>query len=162
MPSFYKNTFTFLYFTSVSDIDPNNLIVLDGYAFDVDELISYAETNLEKFYQNPHLTAVDQNKGFSDSAKAQLREHAVLKKYALQLDNTMQSQKAGILPETVTAIEVLLREFAEQEQQHRTSRFWIGSVEGTDKTLATFVAHKTSLTLEQQNTLDNYIIHAPV
>lgn len=47
-----KNTETFYYQTPIEDIPLGNYLILDGYAFDVEELEAYASVSSNKLYIN--------------------------------------------------------------------------------------------------------------
>lgn len=74
----YKNSVTFFYDIPVAEIKVENLLVLDGYAFDFNHLIDRANADLSHFYINPHLSTPGKLVEFSDSAKAGLKSHSIL------------------------------------------------------------------------------------
>ncbi len=106
----FHNEKTFLYLTDTQEIPADKLIKLDGYAFDVDELVENAQQNLIKFYQNPHVTSVTDNNRFSPAAIDLLRTHSMLSQYAQSLDEMLAAQAAKISKETVDAVLVFLQE----------------------------------------------------
>jgi hypothetical protein len=145
----YKNTETFFYQALIADIPADKLVILDGYAFDSDELAAYAENHAEEFYKNPHILDRKFNQEYSEAAKTVLRNHPTLNKFALALDKQLAEQKNYILPETVDAVITMLQTFHERGEE--------GSIEARAK----FLEHKFSLTEEQQKRLDSFIIEVP-
>lgn len=146
----YRNHETFLLMNPVSQIPKERLIVLDHYAFDVHELKSYAEANLDTFYKNPHITSRRANNEFSSDAKKLLRQHPVVGKFAAELDEKLAKQKTSIRPETIDAVIRLVKRY---------------NLEGDSKSAEAnteFLRYKETLTVDQQMQLDNFVIEVPI
>ncbi len=105
----YHNTKTFLYLDNALAIPKEKLLVLDFYAFNVDELAANAEHDVKNFYRNPHVTDVHENNRFSDAAITQLRLHPVLAQFAKQLDEKLATQANGISAATIDAVLTLVK-----------------------------------------------------
>ncbi len=142
----YKNRETFANNTPSNEIPSSDLIVLDGYAFDVNELELLGKHTLLQFYKNPHITSAEQSKEFSESAKQQLREHPKLTRFARELDDSLAQQVNQILPATIDAAITLLQ------------ALHVHGVDGSSQAQRKFLDHKSTLTQSQQNSIDNYII----
>ncbi len=107
----YHNVKTFLYLESSLAIPADRLLVLDTYAFNVDELVANAQHDVKNIYRNPHITEVHENNRFSDEAIAQLRLHPELAQFARQLDETLATQANGISTATIDAVLTLVKAF---------------------------------------------------
>jgi hypothetical protein len=105
----YHNHRTFLHLESTLFIPAEDLLVLDGYAFSVNELTEYATHNLKDFYRNPHIIQANENTSFSDAAKTKLRRHTALSQFAKALDEQLALQMNGISDATIDAVLVLLK-----------------------------------------------------
>lgn len=79
----YINTDTYKFHTPLEDVPKERLLVLDNYAFDIDELIIDAAANVQNLYRNPYLVDKD-NKEFSFTAKMQIILHPRLQPFAAQ------------------------------------------------------------------------------
>ncbi len=69
----YQNTHTFLYEQAVETLQPTDLLVLDGYAFNVSELEQRLTTCPDQVFLNPHNDQL-----FSEIARQVLRNHSSL------------------------------------------------------------------------------------
>ncbi|KTC88934.1 hypothetical protein OQJ18_03225 [Fluoribacter dumoffii] len=83
-----KNQETFAYGTHIEDIPAHRLLILDEYAFDVEELNALPEQN---FFINMHT-----QKEFSEGAKKNLLSHELLKEKA-----AIHSSKKQGFPQTL-------------------------------------------------------------
>jgi hypothetical protein len=97
------NYHTFQAKIPVDEIDPGNLIVLDHYAFDVNELIAYAKNDISKIYKNPHRSG-----DFSNQAKTLLKKHDTLGQYANRLERHLATQKKLISTDVIVKMVVML------------------------------------------------------
>ena len=139
------NTETFTSLESVKDIPQENLLILDKYAFDVNELKEYAKQSLNKLYKNPHT-----NSSFTPEAIATLHSHPILGQYCTQLDQRLAEQKREINNETVEKIIGMLLDINK-----------VG-IDGSEDPRMKFLEYKSTLTLQEQKNLEDYIIQIPV
>lgn len=165
----YRNTETFLNHTHVVDIHKEKLIVLDGFAFDVDELIAYGEISLENFYTNPHLNKVDAgsrvNNQFTDEAKAILRNHKELKKFALALDEQpgQKLAQSGAIKDLSQELQKLLRTYLEIGKRHgsRDFHFDDADLERCNEAKGKFMEYYNSLPAAERSKIDESVIRIP-
>ena len=74
----------------MEDTPLENFLILDGYAFDVEELEAYASVSSNKLYINPHITDPGVDKSFSDPEKEKLRNPPLLGEFARALDKSIK------------------------------------------------------------------------
>ena len=146
---FYRNEETTL-LTPVNEIAAENLIVLDGYACDVVELLPHAGPEpFTKIYINPYLEGRVTQAEFSDEAKAILRAHPVLGGLARKFDETLRVQAAGIRGETIDQVMRLAQSLARD------------GVDGSQDALATFFEFQSTLSAPEKENLNHYIVQLP-
>jgi hypothetical protein len=167
------NTESFSARVPVADIPKEKRIYLDGYRFDIDELVAYAQNDLHKLFINPH---VDNNRNmeFSDNAKSTMRNNPQLAPYVNELEHRMQS--TGILAETVDKMIVMLTQIESAMEQQRLeidNDFLIENyLQHMDEerypvpvacevAVSDFKFYKNNLPLEERTKLNNYIIRVP-
>jgi hypothetical protein len=143
----YHNTKTFVNLTNSLSIPKDKLVLLDNYAFDVDELVENAKYDVKNFYRNPHITDKHENNSFSEAAIEKLRQHPMLSQYAKTLDETLATQANGINKETVDAVLALVKEFDEN------------GVAGSAQAKCNFDLYFYTLSETEKNKLNNYIIN---
>jgi hypothetical protein len=150
------NTETFAALKPISEITENNLITLDGYAFDTEELKEYIKDDLQNVNRNPHLI-FEKNMDFSTDAKDQIKNDTRLAEYWNQWITKLKDQDSKInKDDTFKNVAAMLLDF--------NSTY----VEGTefDKTIARYRekldSYINQLSIEEKNDLNNYIIQLPV
>lgn len=167
----YKNKETFLNRTPIHKIDDNDLIVLDGYAFDVTELKDCADRNVAKFYINPHEQTDAKGKPyfveFSAEAKDKLRKHPILATYAKKLDKQFSEQSKVVTDELLDKLQILLNTYlkigCEDEKGGKKSTFSYTEkdLEKCDIAKGIFMEYLSTLSEAQRNALNDYIIRLP-
>jgi hypothetical protein len=153
----YLNTETIL-LNSVQDIPEDKLLVLDDYAFDVDEFLANIEGDrFSKIYTNPHLENTSSDAEFSETAKSILRSHPILSQHAREYDERLRVQKTGISAETIDRVTHLALCYAVISAEHRNAAS--SNIEDSDQTnLAAFLEYKAKLPEQERADLDDYII----
>ncbi len=141
LPS-YNNHETFLNRESVTDIAEDDLLILDNYAFSIEELKEHGERNNDNFFKNPH----ENSPPFSEEAKKVLENHPDLKEYAQRHNNQMTNQAKGISNDTLQAVTNMLLEISKNGIQGKT-----------DPRVA-FLEYKSSLQPIEQTQIDDFII----
>ena len=94
----YHNTVTFLDSRPVATIQVSDRLVLDGYVFDVNELIERLRTNPDQIYSNPHNGAL-----FTETAMQTQRDHTLLGTEVLSCEDMLNTYPALLAPITDSA-----------------------------------------------------------
>ncbi len=146
----YHNADTFIDFTPIAELPPERLIVLDGYAFDINDLVTHGSgSQLQKIYTNPYLEHGAQQNEFSEEAKSILRAHPLLGQYAREFDELLRVQSGLIRVATVDEVLRMAQSFA------RTG------TDGSEDALAAFRIFQSTLSTQEKSNLDGYIVSLP-
>lgn len=168
------NKLTFASREPVENIDPNNLLVLDGYAFDVDELFNYVSTRPEHIYTNPHwlgkkIFGIPQSPEFTDPTKEIIRKHKRFSRFAENFDEIQKEPKKFIKPATVDEVIKLLQNIIASNPDNNPNDMKIDSGgendddvnRGVDAAREKFLEYRKKLDGIEKRALDYYFIKVP-
>ncbi len=145
----YINQVSFINLINVHEIEAEDLLVLDGYAFSALELSQKAERSLIDFYRNPYVSTGARSRDFSPEAQQMLNQHPLLSSFARQFAEHLSLQANHLHGKTIDEVIKML------------TRFNLEGVAGSADARAEFLEHKATLAEEDQQHLDNYFIRLP-
>lgn len=162
--SAYKNTTTFLSLESVDKIPRANLLVLDEYAFNANELFEYMNSqfrNGNNIYLNPHISH-GENRQFSSMAIEAIKRRSVeFHMLCASYEVNRSSQRIQNIPDQFfVLLETLLRELHRIGMQRRPFSFSDDDA-GCQTAKIPLINYLSGLPEEQRTKINQFIISIP-